>query len=84
MFLVIGSFESDFSSKENQTSPSFDNLLVNLSSSLIPFRPLHSNGALENSRIKTKKVISENGKDNDLRDEKIEEIEREISMKTKV
>ncbi|KAM3301757.1 hypothetical protein P3S67_016259 [Capsicum chacoense] len=77
------SFESDLSTKENQT-PSFNNSSVNLSSSSIHFKPLHPNGALENSRIKTKKAISKSGKDNDLRDEKkideeIEEIEREIS-----
>lgn len=89
------SFESDVSSKENQT-PLFENSSsVNLSSS-IPFKPLNPNGALENSRLKPNKPISKqsademsrttrkSGKDNDFRDEKrideeIEEIEMEIS-----
>ncbi|CAN4103370.1 unnamed protein product [Withania somnifera] len=86
------SFESDVSSKENQT-PSFENSSVNLSSS-IPIKPFHSNGALENSRIKTNRSISKkcsdemvtrkSGKDSDIRDERrideeIEEIEMEIS-----
>ncbi|XP_060190069.1 uncharacterized protein LOC132619130 [Lycium barbarum] len=66
------SFESDKSSKENQTP----NSSVNLS----------SNGVLVNSRIKSNKPMKtrKSGKDNDLRDEKkideeIEEIEMEIS-----
>lgn len=89
------SFESDVSTKENQT-PSFENSSsVNLSSS-IPFKPLNPNGALENSRLKSNKPISKkstdemsmtsikSGKGNDFHDEKrideeIEEIEMEIS-----
>ncbi|MCE3214843.1 hypothetical protein HAX54_053473, partial [Datura stramonium] len=82
------SFESDVSSKENQT-PSFENSSVNLTSP-IPIKPLHPNGALENSRLKPNKPSSKqrfdemttrkSGKDNDFRDEKkidkeIEEIE---------
>ncbi|XP_009768470.1 uncharacterized protein LOC107818478 [Nicotiana tabacum] len=86
------SFESDFSSKENQT-PLFENSSVNLSSPL-PIKPLNPNGALENSRLKPNKLNSKqgfdemaarkSGKENDFRDEKkidveIEEIEMEIS-----
>ncbi|CAN4104897.1 unnamed protein product [Withania somnifera] len=86
------SFESDVSSKENQT-PSFENSSVNLSS-LVSIKSFHSNGILENSRIKTNKSVPKkcsdemmtrkSGKDSDVRDEKkideeIDEIEMEIS-----
>ncbi|XP_016515764.1 uncharacterized protein LOC107832430 [Nicotiana tabacum] len=86
------SFESDLSSKENQT-PLFENSSVNLSSPL-PIKPLNPNGALENSRLKPNKPNSKqsldemaarkSGKGNDFRDEKkideeIEEIQMEIS-----
>ncbi|KAJ8568840.1 hypothetical protein K7X08_032471 [Anisodus acutangulus] len=78
------SFESDMSSKENQT-PLYKNFSVNISSPM-PIKPLQPNGAMENSRIKSNKPIltRKNGKDNDLRDvkkidEEIEEIEMEIS-----
>ncbi|KAJ8543464.1 hypothetical protein K7X08_005987 [Anisodus acutangulus] len=66
------SFESDMSSKENQT-PLCENSCVNLSSP-IPIKPLNPNGAMENSRIKPTR---KSGKENDLRDEK--KIEMEIS-----
>ncbi|XP_015080864.1 uncharacterized protein LOC107024397 [Solanum pennellii] len=92
---LTDSFESDVSSKENQT-PSFENSSsVNLSVSM-PFKPLNPNGAMEHSRLKLNKSISKqsvdemsmtsrkSGKDGDFRDEKrideeIEEIEKEIS-----
>ncbi|KAK4714304.1 hypothetical protein R3W88_020211 [Solanum pinnatisectum] len=92
---LTDSFESDVSSKENQTPPFENSSSVNLSISM-PFKPLNPNGALENSRLKLKKSISKqsvdemsmtsrkSGKDSDFRDEKrideeIEEIEKEIS-----